>query len=303
MSGLTPGVRNGGSVRQSPASAPATNAATIMVSTAGIESYVELAANTVLARSSSGVAAAKTVTDFGFSLLDDPDAATARTTLGITSASPGGSSGQVQYNNAGAFGGFAGLTVSASSPNVVVTAQGAAHVPLCVQLVGSQSANAIEVKTSGASTVFSVSPAGVVTTSASAALSGMTVGGFSIRSSTSTALYLIGSSAGVEIGNYATALATVKPNSANGTSELQYYLTSSLTLKQASSGVVEFNNGTTGTLVTATAILRPAAYTFATVPSASANARSTISITDRSNRQAYSDGTNWRFVADDVIIS
>lgn len=56
-------------------------------------------------------------------------------------------------------------------------------------------------------------------------------------------------------------------------------------------------------LTTLAAIVRPAAYTFATVPTASSNTGSTIRITDRSNRQAYSDGTNWRFVADDAIIS
>jgi hypothetical protein len=28
-----------------------------------------------------------------------------------------------------------------------------------------------------------------------------------------------------------------------------------------------------------------------------------IRITDRDQRQAYSDGTNWRFVADDNVIS
>jgi len=63
-----------------------------------------------------------------------------------------------------------------------------------------------------------------------------------------------------------------------------------------------YNGG--GTVVgTFEGILKPAAYTFATVPSASSNTGSTIRITDRAQRQAYSDGTNWRFTADDVIIS
>lgn len=44
-------------------------------------------------------------------------------------------------------------------------------------------------------------------------------------------------------------------------------------------------------------------YTFATVPSASANTGGTIRISDRAERQAYSDGTNWRFTADDLVIS
>lgn len=53
---------------------------------------------------------------------------------------PGGSSGQVQFNNAGAFGGAAGLSYqSGASPNVTITAQGATYVPLVVQGAVSQS--------------------------------------------------------------------------------------------------------------------------------------------------------------------
>ena len=44
-------------------------------------------------------------------------------------------------------------------------------------------------------------------------------------------------------------------------------------------------------------------YTFATVPSASSNAGAAIRITDRGQKQAYSDGTDWRFVATDAIIA
>jgi hypothetical protein len=70
--------------------------------------------------------------------------------------SPGGSTGQVQYNNAGAFGGFAGLTVSASSPNVVVAAQGAAHIPLVVKGAASQSANHVSFQTSAGSEYLAI---------------------------------------------------------------------------------------------------------------------------------------------------
>jgi len=44
-------------------------------------------------------------------------------------------------------------------------------------------------------------------------------------------------------------------------------------------------------------------YTFATVPTASSYTNYQITISDRAARSAYSDGTNWRFSADDVIIS
>ena len=42
-----------------------------------------LAANTFPARSSSGNIAAKSITDFGLSLVDDADASAGRTTLGL----------------------------------------------------------------------------------------------------------------------------------------------------------------------------------------------------------------------------
>ena len=87
-----------------------------------------------------------------------------------------------------------------------------------------------------------------VLTASNSTFAGMTVGGYSIRSTTGTALYLVGSSSGVEIGNYGTALATVKPNSANGTTSLQYFLTSNTAISEASAGVAEVNNGTAGTL-------------------------------------------------------
>ena len=47
-----------------------------------------------------------------------------------------------------------------ASPNFTVTAQNSAHVPLLLQLVASQSANALEVKNSGGSTVFNLTPSG-----------------------------------------------------------------------------------------------------------------------------------------------
>jgi len=59
----------------------------------------------------------------------------------------------------------------------------------------------------------------------------------------------------------------------------------------------------TSVSVSASTSMQTGVYTFATVPSASANAGRFIRISDRGQKHAYSDGTNWRFFGDDAIIS
>lgn len=58
--------------------------------------------------------------------------------------SPGGSSGQVQYNNAGAFGGMTAVVYAGTGTHVAITSQGATTVPLCVKGAASQSGNLTE---------------------------------------------------------------------------------------------------------------------------------------------------------------
>jgi hypothetical protein len=81
-------------------------------------------------------------------------------------------------------------------------------------------------------------------------------------------------------------------------------------LGRSSEGVVEVNNGTLGTLrdfrardLTASGLMCAGVYTFATVPSASSNTGKFLRISDRAQKHAYSDGTNWRFFGDDAVIS
>lgn len=64
-------------------------------------SQTTFAANTFPARASTGNLVAKTITDFALTLLDDADAATARTTLGIVSLSDG-DKGDVTVSGSGA---------------------------------------------------------------------------------------------------------------------------------------------------------------------------------------------------------
>jgi hypothetical protein len=69
---------------------------------------------------------------------------------------PGGSDTQVQFNNAGSFGGAAGVTwVPGSSPNLTVTAQASAHTALRVQLAASQSVAGLAVRDNSGNDVYS----------------------------------------------------------------------------------------------------------------------------------------------------
>lgn len=72
------------------------------------------------------------------------------------STSPGGSSGQVQYNSSGSFAGAAAVTYAASGANLTVTAQAATDVPLTVKGATSQSANLAEWKDSTGTQKFRV---------------------------------------------------------------------------------------------------------------------------------------------------
>jgi len=65
--------------------------------------------------------------------------------------SPGGSTGEIQYNDAGAFGGTVALVYAASGTHFTVTAQAATDVPVVVKGAVSQTANLIEVNSSSGS--------------------------------------------------------------------------------------------------------------------------------------------------------
>lgn len=64
------------------------------------------------------------------------------------SVSPGGSSGQLQYNNAGAFGGLASTVVATSGNLITVTAPAATDVPLTITGHASQTVNLLTLKKS-----------------------------------------------------------------------------------------------------------------------------------------------------------
>lgn len=67
----------------------------------------------------------------------DSDVQTAMETLDDATTAPGGSSGDIQYNNASAFGGATGFVYQNANPHVTITAQNAAYGAL--KLVGAAS--------------------------------------------------------------------------------------------------------------------------------------------------------------------
>lgn len=73
---------------------------------------------------------------------------------------PGGSDKQVQYNNAGAFGGSAGFETALTNIRTRITAQATTEVPLSIVLAGSQTANAFEVYSSAPALLTSITKDG-----------------------------------------------------------------------------------------------------------------------------------------------
>jgi len=76
--------------------------------------------------------------------------------------SPGGSTGEIQYNDAGAFGGTVALAYAASGTHFTVTAQAATDVPVVVKGASSQTANLQQWQNSAGSVLSHVSASGSV---------------------------------------------------------------------------------------------------------------------------------------------
>ncbi len=65
--------------------------------------------------------------------------------VALSSTVPGGSSGQLQFNNAGAFGGVPGTSVNGSTGAMTLTAQAATTTPLTLQGTAGQSAPVLSI--------------------------------------------------------------------------------------------------------------------------------------------------------------
>lgn len=160
------------------------------------------------------------------------------------SASPGGSSGQVQYNNAGAFGGAAAVVYATTGTHVTVTAQASTTIPLCVKGAASQSANLQEWKNSSDTTLASVTAAGGLKLSGAAP----TLTASSVAFISSVGLET--SNSGNRSGYYNWDAVTLRSDAflgfASGTTVSQGQ--GDTCFRRNAAGVIEINNGTAGTL-------------------------------------------------------
>lgn len=86
----------------------------------------------------------------------------------------------------------------------------------------------------------------------------------------------------------------------NGTGQLATVSDSGLAIRNFANSA---DAALTASSITASGLMSSGIYTFATVPSASSNTGKFLRISDRAQKHAYSDGTNWRFFGDDAIIS
>lgn len=75
---------------------------------------------------------------------------------------PGGSSGQIQYNNGGAFGGAVWSSVALSGTLFTITSQHATDIPLAIVAASGQTANLQEWRDSGNNPLLSIDPSGSI---------------------------------------------------------------------------------------------------------------------------------------------
>jgi hypothetical protein len=81
---------------------------------------------------------------------------------GTVAASPGGSSGQIQFNNSSSFGGAAALVYSSATttPHLTITSQAVGNTPLLLKGIASQSAKLFDVQNSSGTSLISIASLG-----------------------------------------------------------------------------------------------------------------------------------------------
>jgi hypothetical protein len=173
--------------------------------------------------------------------------------------SPGGSSGNIQYNNAGAFGGATGFDYSATGTHVVVTAQGATIVPLCLKGAASQTGLMLDIQTSAGTSKLNITQNGKIRSNVANVTSAGVVGADGVALEMAFAGYGISSNSNGDpvsvVNNTVRARfglqCVVGSNGLWGfgsTTNAGLNSTVDVGLGRNAAGVAEVNNGTAGTL-------------------------------------------------------
>jgi len=159
----------------------------------------------------------------------------------VVSASPAGSSGQMQWNDSGAFAGAAAVVYATTVTHVTITAQGATIVPLCVKGAASQTGNLFEVRSSANAKLIEITSAGELLQSTGDLLiagAGAGTSGVAVRQNGFSYIRLQPST-GVLISNSRQFGWTSNGFNINTSADTA--------LSRNDAGVVEVNNGTAGT--------------------------------------------------------
>lgn len=169
-----------------------------------------------------------------------------------SSSSPGGSSGQVQFNDAGAFGGAAAVVYASTGTHVAITSQSAAYVPLCLRGAASQSGDLIKWQSSAAADLLAVNASGQIVSqypSGSALVlryANTAVGGIYFDGSN----YGVGLSGGTSVDSWQSSSSfRMRQNNLLGWTGSTSTAIAGLDtgLSRNATGVIEVNSGTAGT--------------------------------------------------------
>ena len=110
---------------------------------------------------------------------------TAQSIADLANASPGGSDTQIQYNNSGSFGGISQMTYNGTNVSLTtgLTIDGTAdEVQLKVQGHSTQTSNIVEIETSAAADLVTISNAGLVTVNGALAVDNISINGNTLSS-------------------------------------------------------------------------------------------------------------------------
>ena len=218
---------------------------------------VTLAANTFPARSSSGILAAKPITDFGLSLIDDADASNARTTLGLgtlatqsgtfSGPSSGTNTGDQTITLTGDVTGSGTGSFVTSIANDSITLAKVAHMATA-SLLGRNTAGIGTVEVLSASTARSLLGLGTIATqdASSVAITGGTINGATVGATTAaTGAFTSLSATGITTVSSGTALL---PSivSTTGTADTGLWFPAADTLAASTAGVERVRISSTG---------------------------------------------------------